>query len=112
MDIDKFLELIKKLESKKMGKKEDLEKLQKFFERFHLLNRAYLDKETFEKAQESISSMGEAIINTIKYLEMEITRLRNKRMKMPFENVELAEMQKVQNKNEMLMKEYLAGFPK
>jgi hypothetical protein len=29
-------------------------------------------------------------------------------MKMPFENVELAEMQKVQNKNEMLIKEYLA----
>jgi hypothetical protein len=31
---------------------------------------------------------------------------------MPFENVELGEMQKVQNKNEMLMKEYLAGFGK
>jgi hypothetical protein len=31
-------------------------------------------------------------------------------MKMPFENVELAEMQKVQNKNEMLIREYLAGF--
>ena len=112
MDTDKFLELIKKLESKKKGEKEELEKLPQFFERFHLLNRAYLDKETFEKAQESISSMGEAIINTIKYLEAEITRLRNKRMKLPFENVELAEMQKVQNKNEMLMKEYLAGFPK
>ena|SRR3989304_5247511 len=112
MDTDKFLELIKKLESKKKGKKEELEKLQKFFERFHLLNRAYLDKETFEKAQESISSMGEAIVNTIKYLEAEITRLRNKRMKMPFENVELGEMQKVQNKSEMLIKEYLAEVEK
>jgi hypothetical protein len=29
-------------------------------------------------------------------------------MKMPFENVELGEMQKIQNKNEMLIKEYLA----
>jgi len=110
MEIDKFLEWIKKLDSKKKGKEEDFEKLQRFFERFHLLNRAYLDKETFEKAQESISSMAEAIATTIHYLEAEITRLRNKRMKMPFENVELGEMQKVQNKNEMLVKEYLAGF--
>ena len=112
MEIDKFLEWIKKLDSKKKGKEEDFEKLQRFFERFHLLNRAYLDKETFEKSQDSISSMVEAIAKTIQYLDAEITRLRNKRMKMPFENVELGEMQKVQNKNEMLMKEYLAGFPK
>jgi hypothetical protein len=110
MDIDKFLELVKKSESKKKGKKEELEKLQKFFERFHLLNRAYLDKATFEKAQESISSIRESMVSTIQYLDAEITRLRNKRMKMPFENVELAEMQKVQKKNEMLIKEYLAGY--
>lgn len=51
MEIDKFLEWIKKLDSKKKGKEEDFEKLQRFFERFHLLNRAYLDKETFEKAR-------------------------------------------------------------
>ena len=112
MDIDKFLELAKKLDSKKKGKKEELEKFQRFFERFHLLNRAYLDKETFEKAQESILSIVEAIANTIQYLDAEITRLRNKRMKMPVENVELGEMQKVQNKNEMMIKEYLAGFQK
>jgi len=112
MDTDKFLELAKKLDSKKKGKKEELEKFQRFFERFHLLNRAYLDKETFEKAQESISIMAEAIANTIQYLDAEITRLRNKRMKLPFENVELGEMQKVQNRNEMLMKEYLSGIQK
>jgi hypothetical protein len=112
MDIDKFLELTKKLDPKKKGKKEDLEKFQKFFERFHLLNRAYLDKEAFEKAQESISSTAETIANTIQYLDAEITRLRNKRMKMPVENVELGEMQKIQNKNEMLIREYLAGFGK
>jgi hypothetical protein len=112
MDIEKFLEVTKKLESKKKEKKEELEKLQKFFERFHLLNRSYLDKETLEKAQESISSMSEAISNTIQYLDSEITRLRNKRMKLPFENVELGEMQKVQNKNEMLIKEYLAEVEK
>jgi hypothetical protein len=108
MDLDKFLELAKKLDSKKKTKEEEVENFKKFFERFHLLNRAYLDKETLEKAEESISSMAEAIANTIKYLDAEITRLRNKRMKMPFENVELGELQKIQNKNEMLIKEYLA----
>jgi hypothetical protein len=112
MEIDKFLELAKKLDSKKKGKKEELEKFKRFFERFHNLNRAYIDKETFERAEESISSMAEAIASTVQYLDGEITRLRNKRMKMPFENVELGEMQKVQNKNEMLIKEYLTGFGK
>ncbi len=76
------------------------------------MNRAYLDNVVFEKAEESISSMAEAIAGTIQYLETEITRLRNKRMKMPVENVELGEMQKIQNRNEMLIKEYLAGFEK
>lgn len=109
MDLDKFLELAKKLDSKKKGKKEELEKFQKFLERFHNLNRVFLDKETFEKAQGSVLSMAEAVANTIQYLDAEITRLRNKRMKLPLENVELGEMQKVQNKNEMLMKDYLAG---
>jgi hypothetical protein len=112
MEIDKFLELEKKLDSKKKGKKEELEKFKRFFERFHNLNRAYIDKETFERAEESISSMAEAIASTVQYLDGEITRLRNKRMKMPFENVELGEMQKVQNKNEMLVREVLAGFGK
>ena len=112
MEIDKFLEYAKKLDSNKKGKKEELEKLQRFFERFHNLNRAYLDKETFEKAQESISSMTEAIANTVQYLDAEITRLRNKRMKLPLENVELGEMQKVQTRNEMLIKEYLVGVGK
>lgn len=112
MDIENFLELAKKLDKKKKGKKEELEKLKRFFERFHLLNRNYLDKETFEKAQGSLSSMAETIANTIQYLNSEITRLRNKRMKLPFENLTLGEMQKVQNKNEMLLKEYLDGFPK
>ena len=112
MEIEKFLELVRGLEKKKKAKQEELEKFKKFFERFHNLNRAYLDKETFEKAEESISSMAEAISGTIQYLDAEITRLRNKRMKLPLENVELGEMQKVQNRNELLIKEYLAEFPK
>jgi hypothetical protein len=108
MDLEKFLELTKKLDSKKKGKKEEVEKFQKFFERFHLLNRAYLDKETFEKAQGAISSMAEAMANTVQYLDAEIARLRNKRMKLPLENVELGELQKIQTRNEMLLKDYLA----
>ncbi len=112
MEIDKFLELTQKLEAKKKGKKEEMERFQKIFERFHLLNRNYLDKETFEQSQNSISSMAEAVANTIQYLDEEITRLRSKRMKLPFENVALGEMQKVQNKNEILIREFLLGVPK
>jgi hypothetical protein len=106
MDAEKFLGMAKALEKKRKGKKEELERFKKFFERFHLLNRAYLDKETFEKAQESISTMAEAVVNTVQYLDREIVRLRNKGRKQPFENVELAEMQKVQRRNEMLIKEF------
>ncbi len=109
MEIEKFLEMMKNLEKKKKTKTEDLEKLQKFFERFHNLNRAYLQKEAFEKARESISTMAEAIANTIQFLNSEIVRLRNKRMRLPFENVELGEMQKVQKKNELMIKEFMAG---
>jgi hypothetical protein len=112
MDTEKILEVAKKLDSEKKGKKEELEKLKKLFERFHLLNRAYLDKETFEKAQESITSIAETIANTINYLDEEIARLRNKGRKQPFEGVALAEMQKTQKKNEMLINEYLAGVTK
>jgi len=112
MEIDKFLEVTQKLDKKKKGKQEEMEKFQKLFERFHLLNRNYLDKETFEKAQGSILSMAEAIANTIQYLDAEIAHLRSKRMKLPFENVALSEMQKVQNKNEMLIKEYLVESAK
>ncbi len=112
MDIQKFLELTKKLDKKKKGKQEELERLKKLFERFHLLNRNYLDKEAFEKAQDSIASMAEMIANTIQYLDAEIARLRSKRLKLPFENVTLSEMQKVQNRNEMLLREYSAEVPK
>jgi len=111
MEIEKFLEKMKRLDKKKKGKKEDLEKLQRFFERFHNLNRAYLDKETFEKAQGSISSMAEAIANTVQFLDSGMTRLRNKRMKLPFENVELSDMQKIQSRNEMMIREYVTGLP-
>ena len=108
MDIHQLLEMAKKLESKMKGKKEELERLQKLFERFHLLNRKYLDKETFEKAQGSVTSIAEAIATTLRFLDEEVARLRNKRMKLPFETLDLSEMQKVQARNELLLKEYLA----
>ena len=112
MDTEKFMDLIKTLDKKKKGKQEELEKIQKYFDRFHLINRNYLNKETYEKALGSLSSIAETMVNTIQYLDVEIARLRNKRMKLPFENVELAEMQKTQGRNELLLKEYLAEFPK
>lgn len=109
MDIEQWIELGTTLRAKKNGEKEDLEKLQKLFERFHLLNRKYLDKEAFEKARESVPSIVDAVANTFRYLDDEIARLRSKRMKLPFENLELTEMQKVQAKNEALLKDYLAS---
>ena len=110
MDLEKFVEATKKA-SKKKGKGEELERLKKYFERFHLINRTYMDKETFEAAGGAIPSIAEAMENTMKYLDSEIARLRSKRMKLPFENVQLADMQKVQQKNEVLLKEYLAEIP-
>lgn len=111
METEKFLEFTRGLEKTKKGKKEETERLKKYFERFHLLNRAYLDQKSFEAAEESVFAMAEAIAGTIRYLDVEIARLRSKRMKLPFENVELGEMQKVQKRNEMLLKEYLAEVP-
>jgi hypothetical protein len=110
MDIDHLLEMVKKLDSKKKGRKDEIQRLQRLFERFHLVNRKYLDKETFEKARESMTSMTEAIANTLRFLDDEIARLRSKRMKLPFDNIELNEMQKVQARNEMLLKEHLASL--
>ncbi len=107
MKTEKFLKMAKKLSKKRKEKEEELERFKKLYERFRLINRAYLDREAFEKAQGSISSMAEVIVNTVKYLEDEITRLRNKGRKQPFEEVELAEMQKVQKRNELLMNEYM-----
>lgn len=111
MEIERFLEKAKRLGKKKKGKEEELERFKKIFERFHNINRNYMDKETFEKTQVSLSSMAEVMKNTIQYLDSEITRLRNKGRKQPFESVELAEMQKVQKRNELLIKEFIEREP-
>lgn len=107
-NIDRFLEITKRIEDRENI--EQNERLKRFFEKFHLINRNYLDKETFEKARESIPSIIEVIKRTIDFLESEISRLRNKRARLPYENVVLGEMQKIQNKNEMLIKEYIANL--
>lgn len=110
LDIEGFLEITKELEKK--GDTEAFEKIKRFFERFHIINRNYLDKETFEKACKSISLIGETIVGTINFIDSEIARLRNKRTRLPFENLVLGEMQKIQRKNERLIKEYIADFQK
>jgi hypothetical protein len=107
MELEKFLEEASRLEKKKR-KKEEVERLQKFFERFHLLNRKYLEKDVFEQARGSIPTIAEAVSNTIGYLDAEIARLRGKRSKLPFEALELSDIQKTQARNELLLKEYLA----
>ena len=111
MDLDRFMELTKALDKKKKGKDEALEKLQKCYERFHLVNRKFLDKPSYESSLGTIASIAESIANTLRYLEDEVARLRSKRMKLPFENVELGDMQKVQKRNELLLKEFLSEFP-
>jgi hypothetical protein len=74
------------------------------------VNRKYLDKEAFEKALGSMTSMAEAIANTMQFLDDEIARVRSKRLKLPLENLELNEMQKAHARNELLLKEYMAGL--
>jgi len=112
MDTSRFLEFVKKLDSREERKNEEFERLKRFFERFHILNRNYLDRETFEKAKDSISSIAQEIVNTLNFLDSEIARLRSKRIKLPFENVKLGEMQKIQKRNEILLKEYMSGLDK
>jgi len=112
MDIDKFVDLAKKVASEKKDDQVELDRFRKLFERFHNLNRNYLDKETFEKTQGSISSMADTIADTVRYLDTEIARIRSKRMKLPVDSLTLNEMQKVQRKNEILLKEYIQEIGK
>jgi hypothetical protein len=112
MDIDRFVELVKKLASEKRDDQAGLDHFRKLFERFHHLNRNYLDQETFEKTRESISSMADTIADTARYLDTEIARTQSKRMKLPVDSLTLNEMQKVQRKNETLVKEYIQELGK
>jgi len=112
MDTGKFLESAKRLESEKKGDHTAIDHFRKHFERFHILNRSYLDKETFEKNQETISQMAETMVETIRYIDGEIAHLRSRRMKLPVDNLTLNEMQKTQTKNEALLKEFVQELEK
>jgi hypothetical protein len=105
MDTDKLLELAKKEIAEEKEAQVKLEHLRKIFERFHNVNRKYLDKDAYEKARESIVAISEAMVETVRFLEAEIARLRSKRMKLPLESRNLSEMQKAQARNEVLLKE-------
>jgi hypothetical protein len=109
MEMEKFLEAVKSLDKKKEGKTEELEKMKKLFERFHVINRKYLDAGTYEESLKSIVSMAETIARTEEYLDQEVAHLRNKRLKLAFDNLALAEMQKAQARNSLLIKEYMQG---
>ena len=112
MDIDRLKEIASQIDSKKEEKKEELEGIGKLYERFHLLNRKILDEETYEKTRGSAKAMTESIAGTVQFIEDEIARLRSKRMKTPFENMELTALQKTLSKNEFLLKEYLGSLPR
>jgi C-terminal processing protease CtpA/Prc len=108
MEMEKFLEAAKS-QGKKKGKAVELEKMKKLFERFHVINRKYLDADTYEESQKSIASMADTIARTVEYLDQEVAHLRNKRLKLSFDNLALAEMQKAQARNSLLIKEYMQG---
>ncbi len=112
MDTKKFVELTKKLAAEKKDDQAELERFKKFFERFHKLNRGYLDNETFEKAQGSLPSIAEAVADTVHYLDDEIARTRSKRLKLPVDNLTLNEMQKLQSRNEVFLREFLQELEK
>lgn len=105
MDTDRLLELAKKEIPAEEEARTKLEHLRKIFERFHNVNRKYLDRDAYEKARESILSISEAMAGTIRFLETEIARLRSKRLKLPLDSRTLSEMQKAQARNEVFLKE-------
>jgi len=55
--------------------------------------------------------MAEAIANTVRFLDSEITHLRSKRMKLPVDNVELGEMQKVQARKRYVLEGGAGSIP-
>ena len=61
MDYEKVVEKAKDwiASGKKTLKKDELERLRAIFDRFYLGNRAFVDKETYDKARKSAKAMGE-----------------------------------------------------
>lgn len=107
MDTDKLLELAKEEIAEEKEGQTKVEHLRRIFERFHNVNRKYLDRETYERARESVTAISEAMAETIRFLDGEIARLRSKRMKLPLDSRTLREMQQAQARNEVFLKEAL-----
>jgi hypothetical protein len=109
MDYEKVVEKAKGwiASGKKTLKKGELERLRAIFDRFYLGNRAFVDKEAYDKARKSAKSMGELIVETIEFLNGEIFRLEKKRRKLPPENLQLREAQKANEMNLRLIRDFL-----
>jgi hypothetical protein len=109
MDLDKLVENAKNriASGKKTVKKEELERLRGIFDRFYLGNKGYMDKAAYDKARRSAKSMGELMIDTIEFLNGEISRLEKKRRKLPVDNLQLREAQKAFDTSLRFVREFL-----
>ena len=109
MDYEKVVEKAKTWVSsgKKTLKKEELEGIRAIFDRFYLGNKAFVDKETYDKARKSAKAMGKLIVDTIEFLNAEIFRLEKKRRKLPMDNLQLKEAQKANEMNLKFIMEFL-----
>ena len=109
MDFDKMVENAKKriASVKKTIKKEERERMRGIFDRFYLGNKGYMDKAAYDKARKSVKSMGELMIDTIEFLNGEISRLEKKRRKLPLDNLQLREAQKAYETSLRFVREFL-----
>jgi hypothetical protein len=109
MDYEKVVEKAKTWVSsgKKAFKKEELEGIRAVFDRFYLGNKAFVDKETYDKARKSAKAMGRLMVETIEFLNAEIFRLEKKRRKLPMDNLQLKEAQKANEMNLKFIREFL-----
>lgn len=109
MDYEKVMEKAKSwiASGKKTLKKEELERLRTIFDRFYIGNRAFVDKEAYDKARKSAKAMGEMMVETIEFLNGQIFRLEKKRRKLPPENLQLREAQKANELNLRFIRDFL-----
>ena len=109
MDFDQMVENAKKriASGKKTFKKEELERLKGIFDRFYLGNKGYMDRGVYDKARKSAKSMGELMIDTIEFLNGEISRLEKKRRKLPVDTLQLREAQKAHETSLRFVREFL-----
>jgi len=92
---------------KKTLKKGELERMRGVFDRFYLGNKAYVDKEAYDKATKSAKSMGELMVEIVEFLNGEIFRLEKKRRKLPVDNLQLKEAQKAYEMSLRFIREFL-----